>query len=93
VTDTFVDSAFLVTSRFSLEVVAMDTPLEVSAVKIGYLHTHSILIAERHSYTVILSVCLSVCLSQIEHVQFVSTLSKLERTKFYDKLGRRCCRF
>jgi len=30
---------------------------------------------------------------QIEHVQFVSTLSKLERTKFYDKLVRHCCRF
>jgi len=35
-TYTRVESAFLVTFRFSLEVVAMDTPLEVSAVKTGH---------------------------------------------------------
>jgi len=39
VTDECIESAFLVTSRFSLEVVAMDTPLEVSAVKVSYVNT------------------------------------------------------
>jgi len=36
VTDRCVESAVLVTSRFSLEAVAMDTPLEVYAMKTGY---------------------------------------------------------
>ena len=29
-------AAYIVSSRFSLEMVAMDTPLEVSTMKIGY---------------------------------------------------------
>jgi len=32
------ESAFLVTSRFSLEVVALDMPLEVSAMIISYFY-------------------------------------------------------
>ena len=32
-----IESAFLVTTKFCFEVVAMNTPLEVSAMKISYL--------------------------------------------------------